>query len=98
MLAIVTNPRFICSFRTARLNECESKMGKAVKPEAIVSNRRFVLADNLRPRAWHELQKTESGFGAPTPATRHFDGRDDGMTADPELQSAIKQALSGLNS
>lgn len=73
-------------------------MGNAIKPEAIVSNRRFVLTDNLRPRSWHDLQKTGSNFGVPTRKPRHFDGRDDEMTADPELQSAIKEALAGFNS
>ncbi|WP_069300891.1 hypothetical protein [Neptunicoccus sediminis] len=68
-------------------------MTKAIKPTAIHSDRRFVLADKLRPQVWHERQKTASDFGAPTPATRRFDGRDDGMTPDPELQVAIKDVL-----
>ncbi|GGA08759.1 hypothetical protein [Neptunicoccus cionae] len=72
-------------------------MMKAIKPSAISSDRRFVLADKLRPQVWHERQKTESDFGAPTPATRRFDGRDEGMTPDPELQDAIKGVLAGLN-
>ncbi|MBR9864381.1 MAG: hypothetical protein GYB24_13160 [Rhodobacteraceae bacterium] len=70
---------------------------KPIKPSAIPSNRRFVLADKLRPQIWHDRQKTESDFGAPTPATRRFDGRDEGMTPDPELQSAIKDVLAGFN-
>ena len=59
--------------------------------------RRYVLADNLRPRPIHEIEKSESGFGAPTPAVRSCE-RVAAKAEEPELQDSIKAAMAAFGS
>ena len=72
-------------------------MASSLKTSVDQPTRRYVLADNFRPRPEHAIERTESSFGAPTPAVRSTAGRDK-TAPDADLQDSIKAAMAAFGS